>query len=217
MSDSYMLTSQDEGLDFINRYGVVTLFPVKGTDFPSLYRVTKGSRDEKFRDAWRWADNLALEKKIHYGKLVCGQVTLVSLEMFPYFYRLGKERLLTSTAKRILSFLNNNGKTSTTELRRNLGFAQKERKYEFLKAIDELQMAFAIAIVDRENPPRLTHVYDIIERWMPRSLLERAEAISKETAREKIVAKLLENKVISSAEDTKRFFSFSESFIRKKG
>lgn len=208
MSNADILTSQDEGLDFINRYGVVTLFPVKGTKFPSLYRATKGSRDEKFRNAWRWADNLALDKQIHYGKLVCRQVTLVSLEMFPYFYRLGKERRLTSTARRILSFLKSNGKTSTTGLRRNLGFYQKEKKYEFLKAIDELQMVFAIAIVDRESPPRLTHIYDLIERWMPRSLLEKAEPISKDTAREKIVTKLLENKVISSVEDTKRFFYF---------
>jgi hypothetical protein len=76
-----------------------------------------------------------------------------------------------------------------------------------LKAIDELQMVFAIAIVDREKPPRLTHIYDIIERWMPRSLLGKAEPISKDTAREKIIAKLLENKVVSSAEDTKRFFN----------
>ncbi len=207
MSNADLLTSQDEGLEFINRYGIVTLFPVKGTNFPSLYRATKGSRDEKFRDAWRWADDLALDKQIHYGKLVCRQVTLVSLEMFPYFYRLGRERRLTPTARRILTFLKNNGKTSTTGLRRSLGFYRKEKKSEFLKAIDELQMGFAIAIVAREKPPRLTHIYDIIERWMPRSLLGKAEPISKETARENIIAKLLENKVVSSAEDTKRFFN----------
>ena len=199
------LTSQDEAFDFINRYGVVTLFPVKGTEFPSLYNATKGSRDEKFRDAWVWADNLASGKQIHYGKLVCKQVTLVSLEMFPYFYRLSKERKLTSTARKILSFLESNGKTSTTGLRESLGFKQKEKKYEFLKAIDELQMAFAIAIVDREKPPRLTHIYDIMERWMPGSVLKRAEPIGKDVARKKIIAKLLESKAISRVEDAKRF------------
>ncbi len=57
-----LLTSQNDALDFINRYGIVTLFPVKDTEFPSLYRATKGSRDEKFRDAWMWADNLASDK-----------------------------------------------------------------------------------------------------------------------------------------------------------
>ncbi|UCH32244.1 MAG: hypothetical protein JSV05_02335 [Candidatus Bathyarchaeota archaeon] len=202
------MTSQDEALDFINKYGVVTLFPVKKTEFPSLYKATKGSRDEKFRDAWMWADNLALDKQIHYGKLVCKQVTLVSLEMFPYFYRLSKGRRLTSTARKILGFLESNGKASTTGLRESLGFEQKEKKYEFLKAIDELQIAFAIAIVDREKPPRLTHIYDIMERWMPRNLLKRAEPINKDIARKKIVAKLLENNVISRVEDTKRFFSF---------
>ncbi len=205
MVNEDVLTSQDEALDFINRYGVVTLFPVSGTEFPSLYKATRGSRDEKFRDAWMWADNLALDKQIHYGKLICKQVTLVSLEMFPYFYRLNEERRLTPTARKILGFLESNGRTSTTGLRESLGFKGKDKKYGFLKAIDELQVAFAIAIVDREKPPRLTHIYDIMERWMPRSLLERAEAISKDTARKKIVAKLLENKAVSGVEDAKRY------------
>ncbi len=126
--------------------------------------------------------------------------------MLPYFYRLGKERKLTSTAGRILSFLEQNGRTSTSGLRNNLGFNQKNKRYEFSKAIDELQLVLAIAIVDRESPPRLTHIYDLIERWMPRSLLQGAEPISKDVAREKIAGKLLENEVVSTVQETKRFF-----------
>ena len=207
MLEEDILTNEDEALNFINKYGIATLFPVKGKNFPSLYRATKGSREEKFRDAWAWADNLAFKKQIHYGKLVCKQVTLVSLEMFPYFYRLSRENRLSKTAQRILGFLKENGRTSTTGLRENLDFKRKEKKNEFLRAIDELQMAFAIAIVDREKPPRLTHIYDIMERWMPKRLLDKARHIDKDTAKRIITAKMLENSVIGKAEDVRSFFS----------
>jgi len=68
-------------------------------------------------------------------------------------------------------------------------------------------MAFAIAIVDREKPPRLTHIYDIMERWMPKRLLDKARHIDKDTAKRIITAKMLENSVIGKAEDARSFFS----------
>lgn len=208
MFEENVLVDEDEALKFIDKYGLVTLFPIKGKSFPSLYRATRGNREEKFTNAWTWADNLAFKKKIHYGKLVCKQVTLVSLEMFPYLAKLGKERKLGENAQKILDFLKKHGKTSTTELRRKLGFMEKEKKNEFLKAIDELQMTFAIAIVDREKPPRLTHIYDLMERWMPQHLLEKAETVSKEEAREKVIAKMMENNLISTSLDAKKFLGF---------
>jgi len=206
MFEENTLTSKEEALKFINKYGFVTLFPVKGKIFPSLYRATKGNREEKFTNAWAWADNLALKKQIHYGKLIYKQVTFVSLEMFPYSYRLWRESKLSETAQKILDFLNKHGKASTTELRKNLDFMGKEKKSEFLRAIDELQMAFAIAIVDREKPPRMTHIYDIMERWMPETLLKQAELVSRDIAKERIVAKMLENGLISTAQDVKKIF-----------
>ena len=207
MFEENLLTNESEALDFINKYGIVTLFPIKGKSFPSLYKATKGSHEEKFRDSWAWADNLAFRKQIHYGKLVHKQVTLVSLEMFPYFYRLCREGRLSETAQKILNFLTENGKTSTTGLRESLGFRGKEKKSEFLRAIDELQMAFNIAIVDREKQPRMTHIYDLMERWMPRNLLEGAEFVSKDEAKKRITTKLLENSVIPKTEDAKKYLS----------
>lgn len=99
-----VLDSRKEALEFINKYGVVTLFPIKGTSFPSLYRATKGNRQEKFDKAWGWADDLAMEKLIHYGKLVRKQVSLVSLEVFPSFYKLCRKKGLSDLAKKYLTF-----------------------------------------------------------------------------------------------------------------
>jgi hypothetical protein len=196
-----IVNSQEEALKFINKYGIVTLFPIKGTSFPSLYRATKGNRQEKFDRAWEWADDLAMEKLIHYGKLVRKQVSLVSLELFPPLYRLCRRGDLSDFAKQIIDFLETHGPTSTTVLRKSLGFWDKEKKYTFTKAVDELQLTFAIAIVGREKPPRMTHIYDLIERWMPKSLFKSAEKIDRTKAKAKIIVKLMENQVISKSTD----------------
>ena len=203
--DKDTVNSEEESLNFINKYGFVTLFPIRSFVFPNLYQATVGNREEKFDNAWKWADDLAMKKLIHYGKLVRKQVTLVSLEFFPYLYKLCREKTLGTTAQKILAFIKAHGPTSTTVLRKNLDLMGKGKKYVFTKAINELQMAFTIAIVDREKPPRMTHIYDLIERWMPPSLFEKVDAVSKKDAKDRVIAKLLENKLISTREEVQIF------------
>ena len=196
MFEENALTTEEEALKFINKYGFVTLFPIRGFSFPNLYQATAGKdKEERFEKAWRWSDNLSEKKKIHYGKLVRKQSTLISLEMLPYFYKLYGKRKLSETAQKILEFLKQRGATSTTLLKKNLNLMGKAKKYEFTKAMDELQMTFSVAIVGREESPRMTYSYDLIEQWMPRDLMEKALNVSETTARGRIKAKLLENKV----------------------
>lgn len=196
------LKAEGETIKFINKYGCVTLFPIRGVAFPSLYRAVSGkSREEKFEKTWVWADCLAQEKKIHYGKLVNKQVTLISLEMFPHFYRVYRRNNFSGTSKKILDFLKQHGATSTTDLRRGLNLMGRENRREFTKAMDQLQLGFAIAIVDREKSPKMTYTWDLLECWMPKDLLRKAVALSEKTAREKISARLLENKLIESTEE----------------
>ena len=203
--DKDTVNSEEEALNFINKYGFVTLFPIRRIVFPNLYQATVGNREEKFDNAWKWADDLAMKKLIHYGKLVRKQVTLVSLEFFPYLYKLCREKTLGTTAQKILAFIKVHGSTSTTVLRKSLGLMGKGKKYVFTKAINELQMALTVAIVDREKLPRMTHIYDLIERWMPPSLFEKVDAVSKKDAKDRVTAKLLENKLISTREEAQIF------------
>jgi hypothetical protein len=206
MLEEDALISIEGALEFINKYGFVTLFPIrKLIIFPSLYQAAKGTRQQKFDNAWGWADKLAENKQIHYGKLVRKQVTLVSLEMLPYFYKIYKQTSLSEEAKKIRRYIETHGPTSTSDLRQSLEFAGKENKQKFVNAIDQLQTAFSIAIVGREKPPKLTHIYDLLERWMPRPLAESAQKIEIESAKEKIAAKLLENRIITNPSDVKIF------------
>lgn len=209
MFEENTLTTEEEALSFIKKYGFITLFPIRGFSFPNLYQATAGrNKDEKFEKAWQWADNLAEKKKIHYGKLVHKQVTLISLEMFPYFYKLCGKRELSETAQKILAFLKERGATSTTLLRKNLNLTGKAKKYGFTKAMDELQVTFSVAIVGREKSPKIIYSYDLIERWMPTELLTRDEDIDEDTAKERVNGKLLENRIFTKHED-------AETFLRK--
>jgi len=206
-----MIHTEKEALAFIVKHGLATLFPVKNTSFPSLYGSTAGkNREEKFERAWSWADNLAQQKKIYYSKLVMKQVTLVSLDMFPYVFRLHhKKEKLSTTAKRILNHLTKHGATSTTNLRKELNLIGKELKNEFTKAMEQLQLNQAIVVVDREESPKMTYTWDLVQRWMPKELLENAAKMNEVSAKEKIVEKLLENKVITKPEETVKLLGWA--------
>jgi hypothetical protein len=207
MHKANTVTNKAEALALINQYGFLTLFPIKGTQFPNLYHAIKGTREEKFDNTWAWGYQLAQQKQLYYGKFVRKQVTLISLELFPCFLRLARERPLGPAAQHILTYLQAHGKTSTTNLRKHLGYQKKEHKPEFLRAIEELHLAFAIAIVKRDPAPKYTNTYDLIERWIPNSLLKKAETLTVETAREKIITQLLTNDVITTSTDAKRYIS----------
>lgn len=207
MREVNTVTNEEEALALINHYGFVTLFPIKGTQFPNLYHAIKGTREEKFDKTWTWGYYLAQHKHLHYGKFFRKQVTLISLELFPYFFRLARQRPLGATAQRIRTYLQTHGKTSTTNLRKHLGYQKKEQKPEFFRAIEELHLAFAIAIVKRDPAPQYTNTYDLIERWIPNSFIKKAEPLTIEAAREKIITQLLTNRVITTLTNAKRYIS----------
>jgi hypothetical protein len=71
--------------------------------------------------------------------------------------------------------------------------------------MDELQATFSVTVVCREKSPKMTYSYDLTERWMPTELLKKAEDINERIAKERVKAKLLENKVFSKQEEAETF------------
>lgn len=205
MFEENTLATEEEVLSFVNENGLATLFPVRGLSFPNLYQAIAGkNREEKLQKTWLWADNLSERRKVHYGKFVRKQCTLISLEMLPHFYRIFGKRKLGKTARHILKFLERNGATSTTLLKKNLNLTGKPNRSKFTKAIDELQRTFSVTIVRRERIPRMTYTYDLMERWMP-DLIEAALGISEATAIERIRAKLLDSRIFMRQGDAEAF------------
>ncbi len=206
--DEAMIRTEKEALAFVEKCGLVSLFPIKGTSFPSLYdSIVEEGREKRLEKTWNWSDSLAQQKKLHYGKLVAKQVTLVSLEMFPYIFKLHHmKKKLSETAKEILDFLKRQGSTTTTNLRKQLQLTGKERKSMFTQALDQLQLNLAVAIVDREKSPQMTYRWNLIERWIPKELLERAAKTTETEAKVKVIARLLENKSITKPEEAAKLF-----------
>jgi hypothetical protein len=127
------VTSKEEALDFIKKHGFVTLFPIRGKNFPNLYQAIVGTREEKFKKAFQWADELSVdEKKILYGKLVKGQTTPISIDILPLFYKAYQRSDFSGLPSRILAFIKQNGPTSTSELRKaeHDRPSQEERVYQ---------------------------------------------------------------------------------------
>lgn len=151
-----------------------------------------------------------MKKQIHYGKFVGKQVTLISLGIFPYFYKLYKRKEFNEIPQRILEYLQNQGAMKTTDLRKKLELAGRENKSKFTAAMDDLQLGFAIAIVNRGAPPRMTYTWDLLERWMPKNILRKANALKESVCRERIVAKLLNNKLISKQEEAEKLLGKRE-------
>jgi len=86
-------------------------------------------------------------------------------------------------------------------LRGKLGLTGPSEKNECVKAIDKSLMAFAIAAVSKGKLPMHTYTYDLVENGMARKLLEKTESISVEEAKTEIIAKLVENRIVSKPED----------------
>jgi len=209
-SQEPLIHTEMEALAFVKRHGLATVFPIKGTRFPNLYSSTAGEdKKEKLEKTWNWADNLAQQKKLYYGKLVAKQTTLVSLEVFPHVFRLHHMKgKLSETAKQIMDALVQHGPISTSNLRKQLQLTGKERKSMFTQAIDQLQLNLAIAIVNREKSPRMIYTWDLIERWMPKELIEKAARTSESEARDKVVGRLLEIGAITKPEEAAKLLGW---------
>jgi hypothetical protein len=51
----------------------------------------------------------------------------------------------------------------------------------------------------------MTHLPDLVEHLMPQSLFEKADSVSEKDAKDRVLAKLLENKLISTREEAQIF------------
>ncbi|MGQ4913776.1 MAG: AlkZ-related protein [Candidatus Asgardarchaeia archaeon] len=162
----------EDALEFVNKYGCVTLFPLKRLEFPNLFSAIKGTTEYKFSKAWLFADTLALDKKIHYVKYISNKITLISLDLLPCFYNLfGRDFKPTSPIQiAILNHLSEEGITSTKALRKELQITSVYESKEFSKAIGILWSNFKIAVAGKTEEPIIVY-WDLIERWYDRDVL----------------------------------------------
>ena len=212
-------------LQFVNAVGFCFTLSHFGLPVPSLYVAVCGRRNPRWprrthHDAeigltWNLKDSLPAKRLVHYGKLVKGKPTLVSLDLFPAFcaliregkgsgdyildYRQGR---MTRAAVLVLEALHERGALATPDLRKAVAMHGAERTAEFDRAMAELQRGLWIAKVEEVYDPDFYYRWDLLDNWLPEPL-----AASRDLGREAAVRRLLAAYLRSAGAAQTRFLA----------
>ncbi|MHB0857347.1 MAG: AlkZ-related protein [Anaerolineae bacterium] len=218
-----------QALEFVNEVGYCFLFGDKGVEIPTLWAAVCGCRREiphEHHDAdlgrtWEWKDTLPTAGSLHYGKLLRGKPTLVSLDLLPTFYALSpnygdeddylvqyREGHLSADAKSVYEALLVEGAMATSRLRQLAGLAgggATARRFD--KAVADLQTELKIAKVGISDANRwgYAYVYDLFVRRFPH-VPELAHAIRSDEAMDTLLRHYLHNVVAVPEKEAQRLF-----------
>jgi hypothetical protein len=193
--------TKGDALRFIDALGFCYAFTSGPGHVPGLFDVlATRSIDRMWTWAWRWKDELATQRRVHYGKVIRRKPSYVSLALLPAFYALSgnvgeaddheqayREGRLSHMAKAIYDAILSDGPVSTWALRRRF-VAKRDSGARFHRALDDLQERFLIAKAGEEAEWRHGFIWDTFHRWMP-SVVQAAGALSAEAAAAEVLAR----------------------------
>ena len=228
--------SIDEALDFVNQIGFCFAFKANNSELPCLWHAAAGERkpvypkhshhDPYIGLVWQAKDDLAHSKKIYYGKALKNRPSMISLEFFPYFYRLSRNSLepdayiadymagnLSSEAKRIMDAMTENSPQITSDLKIAAGFSNPKNRAAFDKAMAELQMKMYIVKIGEFYDP-FTFLWDLVDRRFE-SELEQVKDISRQRAIEKILRQYFKTVFVAKTIDIERMFKWPKFEIEE--
>jgi len=198
--------SERGALRLISELGFVLLMPMAGIEFPSIHKATR-----KAWAWWDWKQTLPGRKACYYAKVLRRRGTLISWEWFPCFYaayaddtpywRQYRDGLLGRSEKQILDLLASSGPLMTREVRLAFGPRSKENTRRVKSILVELQTRFLVAAAGGDTKGWSHHRWDLVERWVARGVLNEAAGMGREEARKRIVRRLVENLLATTAAD----------------
>jgi hypothetical protein len=178
------VTGEQTALRFINETGFCAAFTA-GLGLPCLREAIEGRRepalphhiqhDRAIMMTWNLKNVLPSRRAVYYGKALGGRPSFIALELLPCFLRLrlateGYQKLyqrgmLSHCAKLVMDVLTRRGASETKALKLATGFAQPKLRFEFDRAMKELQEKFlALKVEERYDP--FTYVWDTLEhQW----------------------------------------------------
>jgi len=187
---------------FVQALGFCTWGPIDGLAFPNVAEAMGRTAWTVMDVTWGWKDDVHMQRKAHYGKIIKGQPSFITPDFLPDFVaavggrglqverdpsRLYAEGRLPRNAHVIFEHLRSSGRASSGELRRIAG------SDGFDRALVELQRRFVICKVDLAGRTRGTYAYvwDLGERFWPDAYAE-AAGTSPGAARSRIRGRLRE-------------------------
>jgi len=228
------VTTESQVLDFINDVGFCFAFAAKNSELPCLWHAVCGERNPVMPEhiqhdwsigmVWHAKDSLPAQKKVYYGKAIKNRPAFIALEYFPFFYRLsdaykGHEVYvaqymrgeLSPAAKRIMDALSEQSPQITRELKQSSGYTNPQKRYQFDRAMAELQMKmFIVKIAETYDP--FMFVWDLVERRFSEETAI-AKTIKAEDARSNILRKYFQNVFVSNPNGIQRLFGWGQAEI----
>jgi hypothetical protein len=223
----------DEALGFVNQNGLVFAFKSKKSELPCLWHAACGERDpvmplHTHHDpplglVWRAKDELAVGKKIYYGKALKKTPTMISLSLFPAFYATKGYRKtddlyspfrrgdMSLSARRILDVIVDSPPITTKHLKVASGHGASDRRYQFDRAMAELQERLLVVKIAENNDP-FTFIWGRLDRWLT-DQVEISRSISPRQARTIVLEKYFAAVVASTASRIQRLFRWESGEI----
>ncbi len=181
----------DDAVAFVEALGFCTWGPVPGLPFPNLADAMGLTATGVLDQTWFWKDDLHVERRVYYAKIVRGQPTFVHPDLLPDFVAalaggpharerdargLYEDGRLSRQAHAIVAYLTEHPEQPTRELRRGLGLRERARSANMERALTELQRRFLVCKTDITGRTRGTYsyVWDLADRFWPEAFEEAA-------------------------------------------
>ena len=202
---------------FVEEVGCCHFWPIKGVETPNLFHAIAGRErpvpmehgDPDISKCWGWKDDSLDKRWWYYGKFLRRRATLVSFEMFPYFYALSEnygslddylqeyeDGLMTAEARAIYEALLEHGPLDTVQLRREARMSADSAKSRFERGLVELQVGLKVLPIGVAEAGAWNYafVYEILQRHFP-DLPGQARPIGRGDARRVLVQRYIDNVV----------------------
>jgi hypothetical protein len=213
------INTERGALHLISELGFLLLMPISGAELPSIHAAT--------RDDWAWWDwkqTLPEQRACYYAKVLRRRGTFISWQWFPAFYaacadtrpywRLYREGLLNREEKRILDLLDRDGPLMTREIRLAFSPQSKQNTRRVKTMLVDLQSRFLITACGGDTAGWSHHRWDLVERWVPARLRARAGRMTREQARQNLIARLVENLVATTPADIAWTFGWERAEVK---
>lgn len=230
------LGDKEDAVAYVNERGFVYFWPIKGVTFPSLWTAVAGNRpvanahDDPGHVTWGWKDGLLGKGQWHYGKILRGKATMISLAILPYFYatsenfgdpeddylQLYEDGLLSREEKSIFEALLYEGPLDTVNLRRVIHMTGKASNSPFDRGLTALQRDFKIMPVgvSQSEGWRYSFIYDCVHRVYP-DLPAEARPITRRQALQKLAELYFDSMGAATAGDLRKLFQWSQKEVER--
>ena len=230
----WQVRTMAQALAFVKQTGFCFAFTARRSELPCLWHAACGERNPEYPEhthsdphiglVWQAKDDLVAKRSIYYGKAIKQRPSMISLELFPCFYRLF-DRLdspdyfykdymagqLSAAAKRIMEALTERSPQVTAELKLSSGYGHPDKRAEFDRGMAELQMKmYVVKIAEFYDP--FTFLWELVSVRFAEEIAISA-GLSLSQARQRILEQYFRTVWVAEAAAVQRLFGWPRPVV----